>query len=137
MGRRLLSKCAERLPNTVQTRFRRILERLQKNVADTRAVILSGPDGVVDYLQIDSSLDIETIAAECGTLLRIAGSTSEDTGAGNLIEYIVVSDKSIMISRNVPPDHSLILFSRTQEQVGRGRYELKLAAREIQRHIST
>ena len=100
-------------------------------------MILSGPDGVVDYVQPDSSLDIEAIAAECETLLRIAGRTSEDTGAGNLIEYVVVSDKSIMISRNVSSEYFLILLSRAQEQVGRGRYELKLAAREIQRHIST
>ena len=110
---------------------------MQKNVADTRAVILSGSVGIVDYVQLDSGLDIEAIAAECGTLLRIAGRTSEDTGAGNLIEYIVVSDKSIMIFRNVSSEYYLILLSRTQEQVGRGRYELKLAAREIQRHIST
>ena len=91
----------------------------------------------MDYVQLDSGLDIEAIAAECGTLLRIAERTSEDTGAGNLIEYIVVSDKSIMIFRNVSSEYYLILLSRTQEQVGRGRYELKLAAREIQRHIST
>ena len=106
-----------------------------RNLADTRAIILSGPDGVLDYVQVDSGLDIEAIAAECGTLLRIASRTSEDTGAGDLIEYLVISDKSIMICRNVSPEYFLIHLSRTQEQVGRARYELKLAAGEIQRHI--
>ena len=119
--------------NLTQTRLRDVLERLQKNVADIQAIVLLGPDGVVDHICVDTSLNIETIAIEYGTLLRIAGRASEDSGAGDLIEHIVVSDKSNMIARTVWPETFLIVLSRSQE-IGRARYELKQAAREIQRN---
>lgn len=116
-----------------QKEFRDILDRLRKRVPSIQAVILAGPDEVLDCLLLDPALDLDTIAAEYATLLRIAGRTSEDTGAGTLIEQIVVSDKSIMIARSVSPEEFLILLCRTQDQIGRARYELRHAAWEIQR----
>lgn len=117
----------------IQARFREILEKLRKNVTDIQAVILVGPDGVVDHMVDDPVLNIETIAGEYATLLRIARSASEDSGSGNLVENIVVSEKSIMIARNISPDHYLILLSRSQDQIGRARYELKQAAWELEK----
>ena len=118
--------------NLAQTKLREVLEKLQKNVAEIQAIVLLGPDGVIDHVRIDPNLNLDTIAGEYGTLLRIAGLASDDTGGGNLIEHIVVSEKSVMIARVVSPDHFLILLSRSQDQIGRARYELKHAAREIQ-----
>jgi predicted regulator of Ras-like GTPase activity (Roadblock/LC7/MglB family) len=101
-------------------------------VTDIQAVILVGPEGVVDRVVEDATLDIETIVGEYITLLRIARSASEDSGAGSLVENIVISERSIMIARSISPEHYLILLSRAQDQIGRARYELKQAAWEIQ-----
>jgi len=101
-------------------------------VTDIQAVILVGPEGVVDRVVEDATLDIETIVGEYITLLRIARSASEDSGAGNLVENIVISERSIMIARSISPEHYLILLSRSQDQIGRARYELKHAAWKIQ-----
>ena len=117
----------------VQNEFRDILDKLRKKVPNIQAVVLAGPDRVLDCLLVDPALDLDTIAAEYATLLRIAGRTSEDTGAGTLIEQIVVSDKSIMVARSVSSEEFLILLCRTQDQIGRARYELRHAAWEIQR----
>jgi len=105
--------------------------QLRKNVADIQAVIFVGPEGVVDQMVEDSSLDMETIVGEYITLLHIARSASEDSGAGDLVENIVVSERSIMIARSISPEHYLILLSKSQDQIGRARYELKQAAREM------
>ena len=121
------------MENLAQTRIREVLEKLRKNVADLQAAILVGPDGVVDHIQVDPAAHIETIAVEYGTLLRIAGRASEDTGAGNIVEHIVVSEKSIMVARMLSPEQFLILISRSPDQIGRARYELKQAVWEIQR----
>jgi predicted regulator of Ras-like GTPase activity (Roadblock/LC7/MglB family) len=86
----------------------------------------------VDHALDDPALNIETIAGEYATLLRIARSACEDSGSGNLLENIVVSEKSIMIARNAFPEHYLILFFRSQDQIGRARYALKQVAWEIQ-----
>lgn len=119
------------MENSKQAIFQKVLGQLRKNVVDIQAVILVGPEGVVDHMVQDPSLDIETIVGEYITLLRIARSASEDSGAGNLVENIVVSERSMMIARSIPPEHYLILLSRSQDQIGRARYELKQAAREI------
>ena len=93
--------------------------------------MLVAPHGLVSHVADDPSLNIETIAEEYVTLLRIARSASEDSGAGNLVENILVSENSVMLARSVSPDRYLILLSRAQEQIGRARYELKQAAWEI------
>jgi predicted regulator of Ras-like GTPase activity (Roadblock/LC7/MglB family) len=121
------------MPDVIQTRFREVLEKLRKSVGEIQAVILVGPEGVIDYVLDDPALNIETIAAEYATLLHIARSASEDSGAGSLVENILVSEKSIMIARSISPDNYLILLSRAQDQIGRTRYELKLAAWELEK----
>ena len=121
------------MKTTVPVKFRSVLETLRQTVSDVEAVIIIGPDGVVDYVLTDPSLKIETIANEYAMLLRIAARTSEDAGAGDLVEQIVVSDKSIMIARRVSPEYFLILLSRAQDQIGRARFELRNAVSEIQK----
>ena len=116
-----------------QTRLREVLERLQKKVADVRALIVLGPDGVLDHVESNPETHIDTIVLEYGTLLRIAGRASEDTGAGHLIEHVLVSEKCVMIARTISPDHFLILLSGSQDQLGRARYELKQAVWELQK----
>ena len=108
-----------------------MLEKLRKNVTGIQALILVGPDGVIEQIVEDTTLDLETIVGEYTTLLRIARSASEDSGAGDLVENIVVSERSVMIARSIAPEQYLILLTRSQDQIGRARYELKQAAWEI------
>ena len=121
------------MEDSIKAKFRDVLARLRTSVTEIQALILVGPEGVVDYVLDDTSLNLETIAGEYATLLHIARSASEDSGSGNLVENIVVSEKSIMIARSVAAEHYLILLARSQDQLGRARYELKQAAWEIQR----
>jgi predicted regulator of Ras-like GTPase activity (Roadblock/LC7/MglB family) len=104
-------------------------------VTEIQAVMLIGPHGVIHYVLDDPALHLDTIIGEYATLLRIARSAAEDSGAGNLIENVLVSEKSIVIARNVSSDHYLILLSRAKHQVGRARYELKQAAWEIRNAV--
>jgi predicted regulator of Ras-like GTPase activity (Roadblock/LC7/MglB family) len=121
------------LEKSQQTRFRQVFEDLRKNVTDIQALILVGPEGVVEQMIEDTTLDLETIVGEYTTLLRIARSASEDSGAGDLVENILVSERSIMIARSIASEQYLILLSRSQDQIGRARYEVKQAAWEIQK----
>ena len=119
------------MENSKQEIFRKVLAQLRKHVRDIQAVIFVGPEGVVDQMIEDTSLDIDTIVGEYITLLHIARSASEDSGSGELVENIVVSERSVMIARSISPEHYLILLSKSQDQIGRARYELKRAAREM------
>jgi len=120
-----------RTRNSAETKFRSIVERLRKNLTNIKAVMLIGPHGLVDYVTDDRGLNVDPIAEEYATLLRIARSASEDSGAGDLVENVLVSERSVMIARSVSPDHYLILLFHAREQIGRARYELKQAAWEL------
>jgi predicted regulator of Ras-like GTPase activity (Roadblock/LC7/MglB family) len=118
--------------SSIQAKFREVLAKLRKGVTNIQAVLLVGPEGVIDHMLNDASLNLETIAGEYATLLHVARSASEDSGSGNLVENIVISEKSIMIARSVSPEHYLILLARSHDQIGRARYEVKQAAWELQ-----
>jgi predicted regulator of Ras-like GTPase activity (Roadblock/LC7/MglB family) len=120
-----------RTQNRVNAKFRDIVSKLRRNVAQIQAVMLVGPHGLVDHVADDPALNLETIAEEYATLLRIARSALEDSEAGSLVENVLVSEQSVVIARSVSPDHYLILLSGAQDQIGRARYELKQAAWEI------
>jgi predicted regulator of Ras-like GTPase activity (Roadblock/LC7/MglB family) len=99
-----------------------------------KAIVLIGPDGVVvDYLALDPKFDIGTFATEFTTLLLIARRTSEDTGSGELREHISISDRTIAFARSFLTGYCLVLISDVETQVGRARYELKLAVRQLER----
>ena len=116
------------------TRFRTAIGSLRSAVAGVKAIILIGPDGVVsDYLAVDPAFDIAMFVAEYTTLLRIACRTSEDTGSGELREHICISERTIVFARSVLAGFYLVLISNTQAPVGRVRYELKVAARHLER----
>jgi len=93
--------------------------------------MLVGPHGLVDLVADDPALNLETIADEYATLLRIARRALEDSEAGGLVENVLVSERSVVIARSVSPDQYLILLSGAQDQIGRARYELKQAAWEL------
>jgi predicted regulator of Ras-like GTPase activity (Roadblock/LC7/MglB family) len=118
---------------SIQKEYRDVLNNLPRKIPGIQAVFVAGAHEVLDSVCVDTSLDLDTIATEFATLLRIAGRTSEDTGAGNLVEQIVISEKSVVIARHVSAEEFLILVCRGQDQIGRARYELRQAAWEIQR----
>ena len=115
--------------SSTESKFLEAVRKLRRVVSNVQAVILAGPQGIVHHAVNDPAMDTEVIGHEFATLLRIAQSASEDSGAGNVIENILVSEKSIMIARLAFAQHYLILWFRSQDQIGRARYELKQACR--------
>jgi predicted regulator of Ras-like GTPase activity (Roadblock/LC7/MglB family) len=116
-----------------QTRFREFMEHLRNRVTGTKAIVLVGPGGVVDHLIARRPFDVDAFASEYATLLRIARRTSDDVGTGELLEHIVVAERSVIIARNILPDYYLIVVSTDGDQLGRARYELKCVARDLKR----
>jgi predicted regulator of Ras-like GTPase activity (Roadblock/LC7/MglB family) len=109
------------------------MEHLRHKVPTARAVILVGSGGVIDHLTTGQAFDVDAFAAEYATLLRIARRTSHDAGTGDLIEHVVVSEKSVIVARNVLSEYFLLVVASDRAQLGRARHELKRVARELER----
>jgi len=115
-------------------KFREAVRSLRSGITGIKAVILIGPDGVaLDYLSWDPDFDVGTFASEYAMLLRIAGRTSKDTGSGELHEHISLCERNIAIARCFLNGFCLVLIADVHAQVGKARYELKVAVRQIER----
>jgi len=80
--------------------FSERLEQLRASVTGIQAIVLMGPDGIMlDSVLADRRFDLDGFATEYAMLLRIARHTSEDMGAGDLVEHIAISDRCVTIAR--------------------------------------
>ena len=113
------------------TMFRELMERLRNKVTGVTAIVIVGPSGVIEHLTAGPTLDIDAFAGEYATLLRIARRTSDDAGTGDLLEHIVVSEKSVIVARHISSDYFLILVANDRDQLGRARYELKKVSSDM------
>ena len=108
--------------------FREISERVRDKISGLRVLALVRVDGsIVDQFAVDPSVDAEALA-EYATLLGIADHTTEDTGTGELSETACVADRTLILTRHISPDNSLILFEDPDTQTGQARYALRQAA---------
>ena len=115
-----------------QTRFRELMEQLRTDVTGAMAIILVGPGGVIEHVSANQ-FDVDSFATEYATLLRIARRTSDDAGTGDLVEHVMVSEKAVILARSILSDYFLIVVARDRDQLGKARYALKRAARNLER----
>lgn len=108
--------------------YRDLCEGFRKKIDGIRAVVLVSLDGsILDRVGDDGPIRAGDLASEYATLFRIASRTSQDAGTGEVIEHVVVSDRSTVVARKISPE--LILMVVTDpDHIGRTRYELKRIA---------
>jgi predicted regulator of Ras-like GTPase activity (Roadblock/LC7/MglB family) len=74
---------------------------------------------------VDARFTGEAFASEYATFLRIARSTVEDTGMGEIEEHILTTPSFLALMRRLPDGYVALLVSSSTEHLGRLRYELK------------
>ena len=85
-----------------------------------------GMDGIsIEKRLTDSSINIESLAAEYTSSLRTLSSTANDAGLGSLEEFVVSTDRRIVAIRMITPEYFLFTLLRKDTNLGRARYELK------------
>ena len=99
---------------------------LREKLPGIKAFFLLGSGGeLLEHSAESSGLDIESVAAEYATLLRIVQRTSRDTGMGGLQEQILISPSAIVLAFHLPTDRFAVLLCSPDVQLGRLRYEVK------------
>jgi predicted regulator of Ras-like GTPase activity (Roadblock/LC7/MglB family) len=108
--------------------FRDFLSSIVDKVEGTLGAAIMGIDGIsVEKCLPDSSLNIESLAAEYTAALRTSSSTTHDLGLGPLEEFIVSTDQRIAAIRMITPEYFLFILLRHDGNLGRARFELKKA----------
>ena len=116
--------------------FSEYLDGLIRKIDGTLGAAVMGTDGIsIEKRLTDSSVNIESLAAEYTSSLRTLSSTTQDTGLGSLQEFVVSTDQRIVAIRMITPEYFLFALFRRDANLGRALYELKrgryLLAREF------
>ena len=106
--------------------FSEYLDGLIERIDGTLGAAVMGMDGIsIEKRLTDSSINIESLAAEYTSSLRTLSSTTQDAGLGSLEEFVVSTDKRIIAIRMITPEYYLLTLLRSDANLGRARYELK------------
>ena len=106
--------------------FSEYLDGLSERIDGTLGADVRGMDGIsIEKRLTDSSINIESLAAEYTSSLRTLSSTTQDAGLGSLEEFVVSTDKRIIAIRMITPEYFLLTLLRSDANLGRARYELK------------
>ena len=106
--------------------FSEFLDGLIQKIEGTLGAAVMGMDGIsIEKRLTDSSINIESLAAEYTSSLRTLSATTQDVGLGVLEEFVVSTDQRIVAIRMITPEYFLFALLRKDGNLGRARFELK------------
>lgn len=110
--------------------FTETLTGIANRIEGCAAVVILGIDGIPierHVRDVDTSLDLETVAAEFTTLVRRSIRTASDTELGEMREMVFATDSMSFLLRPITSEYFLLLALKQGGNIGRARFELRKA----------
>jgi predicted regulator of Ras-like GTPase activity (Roadblock/LC7/MglB family) len=108
--------------------FAETLREIATRLVDVDAIFLMGLDGLpIEKIITNETLNIELLIAEFTTILRNTMQTSKEVQAGNLQEFLIMSDRMTLLLKAITEEYFLLLILPADANLGRARFELKKA----------
>jgi predicted regulator of Ras-like GTPase activity (Roadblock/LC7/MglB family) len=110
--------------------FTETLTNIANRIEGCTAVVILGIDGIPIERHVrdsNTSLDIETVAAEFTTLVRRSMRTASDSELGEMREMVFATDSMSFLLRPITSEYFLLLALNRGGNVGRARFELRKA----------
>ena len=108
--------------------FSELLDSIVNKVEGSLAAVIMGMDGIaIEKRILNESINVESLAAEYTSALRLSSSSAQEVGLGMLEEYILSTQNRIVIIRMITSDYFLLLLLAREGNIGRARFELRKA----------
>jgi predicted regulator of Ras-like GTPase activity (Roadblock/LC7/MglB family) len=108
--------------------FQLILKEMANRLDDAECILLMGTDGLpIEKVVKSESLNIELLIAEFTTILRNTAQTASEVNAGELEEFILLTDRVIVVLKAITQEYFLMMILKGNANIGRARFELKKA----------
>lgn len=108
--------------------FSELLDTIVTKVEGSLAAVVMGMDGIaIEKRSLDETINVETLAAEYTSAIRLSSSSAQEVGLGLLEEYILLTEDRIITIRMITSDYFLLLLLAREGNIGRARFELKKA----------
>ena len=116
--------------------FAERLRRAAERVEGARAISLIAADGIpVESWGNLEALSMEPLAAQMAALLKAARGAGDASGAGTIREVATVADSAITVLSRVTGEYYLLLLLGREGNLGRGRFELRRAAADLEKEL--
>ena len=114
--------------------FREDLLAICGRVDGALAATLMGFDGIaIETAQVNAPAGIElvTVIVEYSGILSQVRQTAESLQMGKASEVSIRTEKLVAVARPLTPDYFVLLALAPEGNVGRARYELRIAAPKL------
>ncbi len=117
--------------------FKESLRKISEKVDDVMGVAIAASDGIiVEENRIDPSLDLGSIAAEFGVLLRTVDKASQSVELGSSQEITVITDRAIVLIKKINSEYFLLLAVASEKNFGKGRFLIRMEAATLVEELS-
>ena len=114
--------------------FREDLEALCGRVDGAFAASLMGFDGIaIETAQVSapSGIELTTVIVEYSGILAQVRQAAESLQMGKASEVSIRTEKMVAVARPLTPDYFVLLALAPEGNIGRARYELRIAAPKL------
>jgi len=112
------------------------LRRVTNNLEDSKGIALVGMDGiVVEEHKKDPTLDLQTLGAEYSGMMREVQKTTAALQLGDVREVSVLTDKALVISRQITQEYFLVLVVKSEGNFGKGRFLMRREIASLEKEL--
>ncbi len=117
--------------------FAEVLQDVAERLEGGVGIVVMGMDGIpIERMALEQGFNFEMLATECTSILRTTRQASEDGGAGELRELIVMTESLTILVATITPDYVLLAAVRQDTPYGRARFYLKRAALKLKKEFA-
>ncbi len=108
--------------------FAELLKQMLDRIEGAEAAAILGLDGMlIERAGRSYHHELDLIAAEYASLLRVTMKTAGDTRLGDLREMVIAGEAAALMIRVLSPEYFLLLVLAPDSNPGRARFEMRKA----------
>ncbi|MBI5190242.1 MAG: roadblock/LC7 domain-containing protein [Nitrospirae bacterium] len=112
--------------------FTEVLKYVTSSVKGAKGAAIVGMDGIiVDSLMVTAGVDLPSVSAEYGNILKEVQNASQSLRMGSPSEVSVITESSDLIMRKINDDYFIALVMSRDGNFGKGRFLMRVAANRL------
>lgn len=117
--------------------FSEVLKGLTENVAGAKGALIVGMDGIIvdEYSTGREGVDLSSIGAEYGNVLKEIQNASRSLNLGDASEVAVMADNVDLILRKINEEYFIALLLSPKKNIGKGRFLVRSASRRLEKEF--
>jgi predicted regulator of Ras-like GTPase activity (Roadblock/LC7/MglB family) len=112
--------------------FSEVLKELAEGIPGSKGAAVVGMDGIiVEELAAEAGVDLQSVGAEYGNLLKGAQAASRSLQIGKTEEISIAAERAWLVMRKINEDYFIALLLSPESNMGKGRFLLRIAADKL------